>query len=203
MNYKLEGNLNFFDELKAQVKQENNDTSTKCLLTGENLQLNNITLSCNHCFNYGPLFSEISTQKLTTNFLETSKLLIFQIKCPYCRQITDNLLPQIPNDNNKLKQLTGVNAPKKYCLQHRKCSWLFKHGKSKGSKCGKNAYDCKLGTYCNSHRTKLKEKEKPTSETKDRFNKYKVVELRSMLREKGLKVSGNKKDLIQRLKKTI
>jgi len=38
---------------------------------------------------------------------------------------------------------------------------------------------------------------------KDEFQKYKVVELRKMLKERGLKVSGNKKYLITRLKKHI
>jgi len=199
MNYIIEGGLNFLDEIKEQSCKNDNDSET-CLLNGEKLQLNSITLPCNHTFNYTPLFSEIKEQKLTTNFLETSKLKIFQIKCPYCRQITDNLLPQIPK-KNKLILIKGVNAPKKYCLQHRKCSWIFKYGINKNKSCNKDAYDCNLGTYCNSHRKKLKEKENLTSEMKDMFKKYKVTELRKMLKEKGLKVSGLKKDLIIRLKK--
>ena len=200
MNYIIEGGLNFLDEIKEQSFKNNNDSET-CLLSGEKLQLNSITLPCNHTFNYTPLFAEIKEQKMTCNFLETSKLKFFQIKCPYCRQITDNLLPQIPNHNNKLSLLKGVNSPKKYCLQHRKCSWIFKYGSNKDRSCDKSAYDCNLGTYCNSHRKKLKEKEKHTSEMNDVFQKYKVVELRKMLKEKGLKVSGLKNDLIIRLKK--
>jgi len=203
MNYKIEGGLNFLDEIKEQQSSNNDNDNDKCLLSGEKIELNSITLPCNHTFNYTPLLSEIKEQKLTTNFLETSKLKIFQIKCPYCRQITNNLLPQIPNDKNVIMQLKGVNAPQKYCLQHRTCSWIFKYGNNKDKSCSKSAYDCNLGTYCNSHRKKLNKKEKPTSEMKDEFQKYKVVELRKMLKERGLKVSGNKKYLITRLKKHI
>ena len=59
MNYIIENNINFFDELKKELSIENNkhlDTNDNiCLISNEILKDNFITLSCNHKFNYLPL----------------------------------------------------------------------------------------------------------------------------------------------------
>ena len=64
MNYKIENNLNFYNEL---YKELNNIIEEKqediCLLSNSPLEDNYITLDCNHKFNYLPLYNEICSQK--------------------------------------------------------------------------------------------------------------------------------------------
>ena len=96
MNYKIEGDVDFYKELKKSIQ---NDTSTDeniCKITYEPLSDNFITLTCKHKFNYIPLYNEVVSQKVKTSYLETHRLRTKQIKCPYCRTITNALLPFIP-----------------------------------------------------------------------------------------------------------
>jgi hypothetical protein len=72
-------------------------TDNICLITKEKLHPNHITLSCKHKFNYVPLYNEVINQKnKQNNIYEVTKLSSNQIKCPYCRIITNKLLPHIP-----------------------------------------------------------------------------------------------------------
>ena len=74
-----------------------------CLISKEKLHPNHITLICNHKFNYIPIYKEVIYQKNKTNTLyEITKLSSNQIKCPYCRTITNNLLPYIPYPSVKI-----------------------------------------------------------------------------------------------------
>ena len=66
-----------------------------------------------------------------------------QIKCPYCRNIQDYLLPHIKG----FPLVKGVNSPKKYGLYNHKCCYIFKKGKNKDKPCNS---PCN-GQYCNSH----------------------------------------------------
>jgi hypothetical protein len=129
MNYVLEGKENFNDRLlTALCNTETNDTKQKCLISNNNLENNAITLNCKHTFNYSPLIKEITKQKSVANRLEIQRLKKFQIKCPYCRQIHNHILPYRALD----KQIFGVNWPPKYALQPHRCQAILKSGKRKG-----------------------------------------------------------------------
>jgi len=111
----------------------------KCLITDEKLCKDHITLKCGHKFNYVPLFKEVLFQKcsmlpknvsskIVTMYikntpqsnistvmynssynLETTKVSYNEMKCPYCRTITPNILPYYPYpDVNRIKY---VNSP--------------------------------------------------------------------------------------------
>jgi hypothetical protein len=85
------------------------NTSNICLITKEKLEPNHITLSCNHKFNYVPLYNEVVNQKnKQNNMYETTKLSANQIKCPYCRVLTNKLLPYIAYPSVKL--IKNVNS---------------------------------------------------------------------------------------------
>lgn len=207
MNYIVEDNIDFFSELKKMNETTQDNDDNVCLITGEKLDYNFVTLSCNHSFNYKPLFCEIKGQKTLFNAQETLKLNLNQIKCPYCRCITNYLLPQIPEIHPGL--VKGVNSPKKYCMKHRQCQWVFKSGKNKNQRCGKDAYDCSHGSYCRSHRNLIKRNllkkniHSSPSESVQTYNKLTVAALKNLLREKKLKLGGKKNDLINRLKDNI
>jgi len=53
MNYIIENNVNFYDELNKELLEESINDNI-CLLTHVPLEQNPITLECNHKFNYIP-----------------------------------------------------------------------------------------------------------------------------------------------------
>ena len=209
MNYIIESNIDFYAELQNQIQSENikinNDLDLSynvCLLTNEPLSYNNITLACNHTFNYLPLYKEVCYQKLD-NYLETTRLHINEIKCPYCRIITPKLLPYIAQ-YDIIQKKKGVNFPIKYCMKLHSCNWMNKNNKI----CGYDAYTTDSGIYCNMHHKKIVTKQaiqvqknniEWTEKHKELSKKYKIIELKQILREKSLLVGGNKKQLINRI----
>jgi hypothetical protein len=156
MNLILPNEINFYDELN-KLDSDNEEYDNTCLLTKLPLDKNNITLSCGHTFNFEPLFKEVCNQKNTTHF-EITKLKINQIKCPYCRQKQDKLLPYVKL-HNKMTYINGVNSPMHLCMEFHKCDYLFKSGKNKGNICSKSAYHDVTGCYCNSHHTIIYKKQ--------------------------------------------
>ena len=60
------------------------DENNICLISKQKLHPNHITLSCNHKFNYIPIYKEVLYQKNKSNTqYEVTKLYAHQIKCPY------------------------------------------------------------------------------------------------------------------------
>ena len=71
MNYIIEDNIDFFNELNKNDIEVNSDN--KCLITNEILMNDFVELKCKHKFNYYPLFMDIFNQKINSEFiLETS-----------------------------------------------------------------------------------------------------------------------------------
>jgi len=167
MNIVLEGNINFYDELhKLDTDDDNdNDNEPLCLLTNLPLDKNSIKLPCNHEFNFVPLYKEVVQQKTRTisSHLNTDKLAYHQIKCPYCRQKTDSLLPHV-RLNKEIGFISGVNAPEKMCMDFHTCEHTFKSGKNKNKLCSKTAYNNVVGCYCSTHHAyALKQEQKKSS----------------------------------------
>ena len=210
MNYIIEDNIDFFSELNKELP-DNSDENNICLLTHQPLEDNYIPLDCGHKFNYIPLYNEICNQK-KENYLETTYLRINQIKCPYCRNITNKLLPYIEHKDVVHKR--GVNSPLKYCMSLYSCEWL-KYGKNKYQViCNKDAFKSEYGTYCSHHYNLCLKKDyhkantiniesKWTEEHEKLNKKYNVSQLRQILRDNKQKckfiISGNKKELIHRI----
>jgi len=124
-----------------------------CLISNEPLVEHNVILSCNHTFNYKPLYNEIYYQKIKRPITEITYLKINQFKCPYCRKIQNYLL--LPGLFPELKNVYGVNLPKKYCSMPNKCNYIFNSGKNKGKICDKPC----INTYCQSHTKIMKNRE--------------------------------------------
>jgi hypothetical protein len=140
---------------------DSNDISDEniCLISKEKLHPNHITLSCKHKFNYIPIFKEISYQKNKSNTsFEITKLSHSEIKCPYCRRITNKLLPYIPYPS--VKQLRYVNSPDELCMSAMKCQHTHKCKNpfdvdvdNTDVKCDKNAlyYETENVLFCVQH----------------------------------------------------
>lgn len=106
--YKIEGNLNFYDELYKSLDENNAlDEKDLCLITNTPLTENYVTLECNHKFNYVAIYNDILNHKKKFNSLEAKHLKTGQIRCPYCRNIQNNLLPYY--NISGIKKCSGVN----------------------------------------------------------------------------------------------
>lgn len=162
--------INFYDLLYESLNETNNtkidltdtyiqntDNDNLCLITLEPLEQNYIKLLCGHTFNYEAIYLEVYNQKCKKNYNETQILSVKQIKCPYCRNIQNKLLPQNP----KFKKKHGVNSPSYYCMVQNKCAFILKNGKRKGETCEKSCFH----KYCNIH-IKSIEKQKKKQEEK-------------------------------------
>jgi hypothetical protein len=103
MKYKLENNIDFYKELYSSLYEGNviettNDVDNNvdlCLISNLPLKDCFVKLKCGHKFNYEPLYKDIFNHKKRFNNLEQSKnkLGLQQIRCPYCRNIQNELLP--------------------------------------------------------------------------------------------------------------
>jgi hypothetical protein len=114
---------------------EDIDLAETCLIDGTPLENTHIKLKCSHKFNYYNIFNEIKCQK-TKNYKETQHLKRMQIKCPYCRNIQEGILPHMEGYD----KIRYVNSPEKYVMKNNKCNYLFKSGKRKGQPCGKGCF---------------------------------------------------------------
>ena len=109
--------LLFYEQLygsldDVDVAEEGNDI---CLITDEPLADNFIKLQCGHRFNRIPLQKDIYNHKRLFNSMEASTLKPNQIRCPYCRNIQNELLPyldgeiKIPGVNYAVEIMQGSN----------------------------------------------------------------------------------------------
>jgi hypothetical protein len=157
---------------------------------------NYITLECNHKFNYIELYNEVLEQK-TKKMLDNSKLKLNEVKCPYCRTITKNILPYFKYYNNK--QVKGVNYPDELSIKLNECQYIEKNSEL----CKKNACVTKLGIFCNSHvKYNIKEEEILNNISSNVLNDYKkktIQTIKTELRLYNIKLTGKKEDLINRL----
>ena len=154
MNYTLEDDIDFFHELNKALEEDNENLENSddfCLISKQPLEKDwTIALECGHKFNYKILFNEIKQQKnKTSNTLESTKLYQWQLKCPYCRNIQDKILPFISGADG-VNKINGVTRPEKYCMKVNKCNYFFKSGKRKGQFCSKNT----LCHFCPLHNKK-------------------------------------------------
>ena len=204
MNYIIEDNIDFYKELKNNDDNDDKNDS-KCLLTQQILTENYITLPCKHTFNYIPLYNEVCN-KLVSNNYDSDKLHNNEIRCPYCRTKFDKLLPYINYDG--VDKQYGVNWPEKESMKHMDCGWTYKSGKQKGELCKKNAYQKGIDIYCYIHWIMLKNKNKSiitdntaiwTNEMETLFKANTIIDLKKILKDKGLLLSGTKKTLVYRI----
>ena len=158
VDYEVEDDLeiNFFEALKCMQSVQSVEPLVEenaCLITNVPLNLFHVTLECGHKFNYEPLYQEVLRQKgRMGSYNYHEKIGIHQIKCPYCRTLTNHLMPYIGN-HPVIKRLAGVNSPVSMCMPGVKCS---------RDKCSVNAfYEHENKPYCMRHH-KSASKLKPT-----------------------------------------
>ena len=205
----------FMKELNDTYFNDEDSEDKTCPINCLPFDENAITLPCSHKFNYVSLYEYIYSIKKVNNRYNTCRLKINEIQCPMCRNISNKLLPHIPNiykecveiNNNSPKtRIFGVNSPQKFCMPHKTCDYVIMRGKKKGCACGNNAYHTKDGNLCEKHHniilknTKLSNNIEASGSLFDKIKKrYTVVQLKNLLRDNKLMVSGNKYVLIERI----
>lgn len=143
--YSCEGNINFTEELMKQLCNDEKESEEKvCLITGEKLFENFVTLDCGHVFNYDSIMCELINQRKKSRY-ETQKLNTTQIKCPYCRSIHKGILPYIDG----YEKLTTINWSNQNVKIYKTCEAILRSGKRKGQKCGCRA---RYGDFCGRHK---------------------------------------------------
>ena len=230
INYIIEDNLDFNaallnldvaesstneNEVVSVIPVDPTNTDFICLITHQPLTRSHIQLPCKHRFNYKPLFQEVCMQKLIRNMYNATRLNINQLKCPYCRSISEHLLPYLPSEERAREY--GVNGPAKYCMQYTAaCEYnsTRKDNKCNNNKCNNNKCQkpaCYIGNinYCKTHYLKV-QKGLVTASTLsvtipwspamiDLCNTKTVIELKQILRTHKLLVGGKKKELVERI----
>lgn len=127
-NYKIEGDINFYESLYNSLDYDSdneeyngkNEKKQICEITGQELKDRFVKLECNHTFNYDALYTEICKQKFDfqTYTMDTlskkdiqsirDKKIEYFIKCPYCRNVQFTLLPYY--DDLPFAKKYGVNT---------------------------------------------------------------------------------------------
>jgi len=133
-------------EPEPELEQHENT----CLITNEPLNAFHIKLECGHKFNYEPLYQEVLRQKGRLgmhNYYE--KIGMHQIKCPYCRTLSNQLLPYI-GPHPVIKRINGVNAPASMCMPGVECC----HNHNGGSCAAVAFYEHDSKPYCLRHHKK-------------------------------------------------
>ena len=112
--YKIEGDIDFYAELYGSLDNTHDQQKDNvCLITDEQLEENHITLACNHKFNYVPLYKDLVNHKKKFNSMEsTGALKHGEIRCPYCRDKHQFVLPYY--EELGLPKVSGVNEVYKY-----------------------------------------------------------------------------------------
>lgn len=201
-------------------KQQHDTILDRCMITDSELQDNYITLKCGHKFNYIPLYNEIKYQKTNKYSItyDYTKLGINQIKCPYCRTITNNILPYFSrygNEIDNVELIRGVTTPSKYSLKINQCQHYIK---TKDRQCNTSACITAHGILCNRHYNNVINRiQRQTigynnSDKHDNDNdnaayipftsaiyKMRVPQLKSILKQNNCRVGGTRDILINRI----
>lgn len=233
MNYNIENNIDFYKELYTCLDNDNheildnnnheildnnnnnnnNDDDDYCLITNMPLVNNFVELQCGHKFNYGPLFKDVLNHKRKFNNMEhiKTKLKQNQIRCPYCRNIQDELLPYYENfgysKEHGINFFDINNSNMNYCAcinPVNQCQYqLVSHdisGNTHTTQCYyygyvhnilKNKYNNE-NKYCFKHRLAIVKEIKD----QDKIKKAKVIEekikMKKMLEEKKMELKNKK-----------
>jgi hypothetical protein len=180
MSYIIEDNVDFFNMLNNDVDEILQQNDNICLISNTIIdKTSSIKLHCGHEFNYLPLFKEIINQKINKSRLEVVKLKDFQIKCPYCRNVQNKLIPYIKMKGTK--KITYVNTPVIFTMCENMCKYTFKSGKRKGNTCDSLCY---FG-YCNTH-MKLAPTNDATSTNIINYSSMTVKKLRIIAKENSI-----------------
>ena len=92
ITYNIKDVTDFYNQLHDNSLDEIEENTDVCLISQQPLEEGHITLLCGHRFNYDPLFNDVYNHKKKHYTLDTMRLRDYQIRCPYCRNIQNQLI---------------------------------------------------------------------------------------------------------------
>ena len=131
--YKIEGGFDFYKEL-AKDSDEVNCEETTCLISHEPLEETHVVLECGHKFNYDAIYNDAFNHKRKFNLKERIQLEPEQLRCPYCRNIQNKLLPYLEGKT----YCYGINTLDASNVIY--CTRILVSGKNKGRFCGNKTF---------------------------------------------------------------
>ena len=133
--YTIEGGIDFYSELYKSLDIEENENKTEqdsnlCLITNQPLKECYFKMDCGHKFNYAPLYLDIKNHKEKYNGMESnsSHLKPNEIRCPYCRNKQNGVLPYY--EELGLSKIHGVNIVNPNYISQSKYYGSSKHYKT-------------------------------------------------------------------------
>ena len=123
------------NENENEKEEEEDEEEERCTISKEKKDDTYIKLECGHGYNYVHIYREVYKQKREYVKTETQFLKGNEIKCPYCRNIQEKVLPIMEG----YPEMRYVNGPKRIRMKRYRCKRILKRGKRKGEKCGKES----------------------------------------------------------------
>lgn len=192
-------NAALFAELLAGPPDPSPEDATQCLVTGEPLEPNHVTLDCGHKFNYLAMYNELKMLRTwagrpyDTNYVTKS-----EIRCPYCRKVTKGVLPYVPTTVPELTR--GLNSPQSQSIGKCTCEHILSRRERKGQPCGKAGFMYQGKGICPTHWRALAPSAAGewTPVHQNIMRSRTCYALRAALKAAGHPISGTKKILIER-----
>ena len=223
MNYIIEENINFYDllneedEIDDEEKDDGKDENNICLISNEKLTEHFVTMECGHKFNYIPLYKDLFNHKYILNYMENyrNRLLCNEIRCPYCRKKSSELLPfyDLPISNNiNVRKIIGINQ---YQIQNPKSGLSYKiifqerklwnnekkiNDKAKIAKAKEDAKLAKLKAKEDAKLAKLKAKEEAKLAKLKAKEEVKLAKLKAKEEAKMVKLKAKEDAKLAKLK---
>lgn len=209
--YKIENNINFYEELYKSLDEEEVFDDERCLITNEKLTDKFIQLNCGHKFNYIPLFNDLVNYKnkyikleFTSNYLNYN-----EIRCPYCRSKQIGLLPYY--EELGVKKEHGINFVDETLPVFKLCAFLIPNvGYASNNSNSQQHFHCQyqgykieeLGDdfkdnnyYCFKHKKLIIQKYKQDKKLKQKQEQDKKKEEKLKLKEEKIKLKEEKMKL--------
>jgi len=230
MKYNIENKIDFYKELYSSLNDDKEIqlSNELCLISNLPLKEKFVQLNCGHKFNYEPLYKDLFNHKKKYNNMEQNKnkLRLNQLRCPYCRNIQNELLPYYedlgyPKENGiNFFDINSDNSYSSYTKPENQCQYQIisndNSGNSHTYQCNhfgyihsslKNKYNIE-NKYCYSHKlavTKsikedLKEKAKAIKIEEQNKKKQEKLKLKIEMAQKKL---ADKKILDQNKKAEV
>ena len=159
--YEIEGGIDFYKQLNEYNQEENeneNENDHVCLITNTPLTDKYVRLICGHTFNYMPIFNDIYNSKFKIQTVNTvaTNYPSNKIKCPYCRNTQQILLPYYEDIGTPL--IYGINTPNALYTLTRNKHNKFVYENTVTYFSGNCCYTCSEKEYCYEHIGIIKKK---------------------------------------------
>ena len=108
--YVAENNMDFY-KLLSDTENSNEKEDELCMISKNILTDTHIILECGHKFNYLPLLKDMYTRMYLSHDVKCLRgfpLNVNKIECPYCRRITNRILPFLKEEYDV--KIYGLNS---------------------------------------------------------------------------------------------